>query len=134
LLLPPLLPCLRSHSPALIHVCLLLFAHSCSYSPTLSHLHLPTLIHIRPFVFTPRLRYHLLTHPHTFICSCPSVWSCLRPFVCAHTHSFMPACGSQCRRCPHSRACTLSFICAYTTFVRVHLCLPSLFVLPGTHS
>jgi len=70
-LLPLLLPCLCSHSPALIHVCLLSFASSCS----------PALV--------PPLPIPLLS----FACShLPALIMFTHPLICVRLPSFMCIC------------------------------------------
>ena len=66
--------------------------------------------------------------------SAPPCFPC--PSFRAHAYSFVPACAlvrSADAALVRACTCTLSFVCAYTTLLCVRLCLPLLFVLPGTH-
>ena len=102
LLLPPLLPRLHSHSAALVRVCLLSLASSCSPTP-FPRSHSPT--PVRPFSCT-RSRSH----------------SPALPLVYAHPRSHSPVC---------IRVCLFTFVFARSCSclpVRVHVC-PLLFAI-----
>ena len=72
-MLPLLLPCLRSHSPALVRVCLLSFACSCS----------PTLV---PPLPVPLLSF-ACSHP-------PALITFTRPLIRVRPPSFVCVCSS----------------------------------------
>ena len=123
LLLLLLLPCLHSHLAALVRVCLLLFASSCSptpfscfHSPTPVHLllfahsHLPALVHVHlpsllclptliricPFAFVfahSCLSVHVHVHPLLFVIAAVPAAAVVRLLPCA---------AGTCLRCPHA--------------------------------
>src|ERR1700676_4986184 len=102
LLLPPLLPCLRLHSPALVHVCQLSFTRS----------RLPAFV--RPFSFTVRLLSStalVLVHPPSLVRSplstptgCPAPPLPAAPPRPPHFPLAPHACA------PAIRGCTGSFV------------------------
>ena len=106
LLLPPLLPCLRLHSPALIHVCQLLFTHPRLPAPvyplSFTHSRSPFAPSCPPLSFS-------FTHPPSFVHHCP------HPLVASLVTSPPSPFSSAPHACaPAIHGCTSSF---------VHVCL-----------
>ena len=107
LLLLPLLPRLHSHSAALIRVCLLLLASSCSPTP-FPRSHSPTPVRPLQFacsrspapvhllLFTPS-RSPVLVHLLSFTFTCPPSHVCPPLFAFARLHSCLPV---RVRVCP----------------------------------
>jgi hypothetical protein len=134
LLLPPLLPRLHSHSAALVRVCLLSLASSCSPTP-FPRSHSPTPVRPLQFacsrspapvhllLFTPS-RSPVLVHPLSFTFTCPPsrvcppsfafaclLRVCLFAFVFARSCSCLPALVCDCG-CTCCRRVLLALVCA----------------------
>ena len=132
LLLPPLLPRLHSHLAALVRVCLLSLASSCSPTP-FPRSHSPTPIHplqfacshspapVHPLLFAPS-RSPVLVHPLSFTFTCPPSRVCPPSFAFARLHSCLPV---RVRVCPFVFVFARSCLCLP---VRVHVC-PLLFAI-----
>ena len=122
LLLLPLLPRLHSHSAALVRVCLLSLASSCSPTP-FPRSHSPT--PVRPLQFTcsrSPAPVHLLPPVRPFSCTRSRSHSPALPLVYAHPHLHLPIC---------IRVCLFAFVfvCSRSCLpVHVHVC-PLLFAI-----
>ena len=112
LLLPPLLPCLHSHSPALVHVCQLLFTHPHLPAPIypllFTHFRSPILVHRSP---------PLVHHSHSRSAALPHL------FTTVHTHWLF---RSSPPRPPHfpsaPHACAPAIHSCTGSFVHLHSC------------